>query len=238
MNARELALDLLNRWPKSHLLADELLDSASSSVDGPDRGFVTELFYGCLRRKLSLDFLFAQFVTKPPRPPSPMPSVSVSTSCFSSTTRRTLLSRNGRAGPAPRRRIGNEIRQCDPASRPETRPRNAAGEVRRHSRNRAMGVLLPSPMAVGAVGGAPGPRTSRGIMRVEQSASPLYPRLNTLKTSQKPTGIAAEPTNHPLCWRVTNTAELLPNQIISERRVLRAGPLHARCRGNARPAAW
>src|SRR5271170_3521953 len=70
MNARELALDLLNHWPKSQLLADELLERslAESSLSGPDRAFVTELFYGCLRRRLPLDFLLAQLATKAPRP--------------------------------------------------------------------------------------------------------------------------------------------------------------------------
>ena len=57
MNSRALALNLLNDGQKSRQLADELLESAlaSSPLVGPDRAFVTELFYGCLRRKLSLE---------------------------------------------------------------------------------------------------------------------------------------------------------------------------------------
>ena len=70
MNARELALDLLNNWQKSHQLADDLLKIAldGSTLQGSDRAFVTELFYGCLRQKLTLDFLVAQLANVPPQP--------------------------------------------------------------------------------------------------------------------------------------------------------------------------
>ncbi len=36
----------------------------------------------------------------------------------------------------------------------------------------------------------------------------IYVRVNTLKASTKPADVAVEPTNHPLCWRVTNTSGL------------------------------
>ena len=70
MNSRELALDLLGRWEKSRRLADDLLErSLSNSVlTGADRAFATELFYGCLRHKLALEFLLTQLAKKSPRP--------------------------------------------------------------------------------------------------------------------------------------------------------------------------
>ena len=70
MNARELALNLLGSWAKSHQLADELLEDAlvKSALAGADRAFATELFYGCLRHKLALEFLSAQLSKRPPRP--------------------------------------------------------------------------------------------------------------------------------------------------------------------------
>jgi len=37
---------------------------------------------------------------------------------------------------------------------------------------------------------------------------PIYIRVNTLKAADRPSGIAAEPTDNPLCWRVTNTSGL------------------------------
>jgi 16S rRNA (cytosine967-C5)-methyltransferase len=70
MNARELALELLGRWANSRHLADELLERSlsNSALTGADRAFATELFYGCLRQKLALEFLLAQFSKRPPRP--------------------------------------------------------------------------------------------------------------------------------------------------------------------------
>ena len=70
MNARQLALDLLNRWPRSPGFADELLEDAlrTCSLNESDRGFATELFYGCLRRQLALKFVLVRLVDKAPRP--------------------------------------------------------------------------------------------------------------------------------------------------------------------------
>jgi 16S rRNA (cytosine967-C5)-methyltransferase len=50
-------------------LADELLDAtlAETALAPADRAFVTELFYGCLRQQLALEFLESRLVTKPPR---------------------------------------------------------------------------------------------------------------------------------------------------------------------------
>ncbi|MGA2137937.1 MAG: RsmB/NOP family class I SAM-dependent RNA methyltransferase [Verrucomicrobiia bacterium] len=45
---------------------------------------------------------------------------------------------------------------------------------------------------------------------------PLYLRINTLKASAKPADVAAEPANHPLCWRVTNTAGLFQSQSFAD----------------------
>lgn len=70
MNAREVALELLQRWSRSRRLADQLLEEhpAVSALSPADRALATELFYGCLRQKLALEFLVARFVPKPPRP--------------------------------------------------------------------------------------------------------------------------------------------------------------------------
>ena len=70
MNAREVALTLLNRWPRTRRLADELLEEQldSAHLSPPDRGLTTELFFGCLRQKLALEFLVAQHAAKKPRP--------------------------------------------------------------------------------------------------------------------------------------------------------------------------
>jgi 16S rRNA (cytosine967-C5)-methyltransferase len=69
VNSRQAALDLLQQWSRSRRLADELLDAklAATPLSSADRAFATELFYGCLRQQLALDFLADRLVTQPPR---------------------------------------------------------------------------------------------------------------------------------------------------------------------------
>ena len=67
MNARQIALELLTAWSHSRQLADEIL-AERNDIPARDRAFVQELFYGCLRQHLALDFLLRQFANKPPRP--------------------------------------------------------------------------------------------------------------------------------------------------------------------------
>ncbi|NQU12376.1 hypothetical protein HQ590_16395, partial [bacterium] len=70
MNAREQALELLDRWHRSRRFADELLDDAldRSPLSGPDRALTTELFYGCLRHRSVLERLVTDLAARPPRP--------------------------------------------------------------------------------------------------------------------------------------------------------------------------
>ncbi len=70
MTAREIALDLLNRRMRSRQLADELLDErlAVARLSPADRALATELFYGCLRQKLALEFVVEKLAPKSPRP--------------------------------------------------------------------------------------------------------------------------------------------------------------------------
>ena len=67
MNARQLTIELLTTWSHSRRLADELL-AEQNAIPTRDRAFVQELFYGCLRHRLALDFLLRQLAGRPPRP--------------------------------------------------------------------------------------------------------------------------------------------------------------------------
>ena len=67
MNARQITLELLTAWSHSRQLADELL-AEQNAIPPRDRAFVHELFYGCLRHRLALDFLVRQLAGRPPRP--------------------------------------------------------------------------------------------------------------------------------------------------------------------------
>ena len=53
-----------------------------------------------------------------------------------------------------------------------------------------------------------GQEDARALCGWNNEPPPIYMRINTLKAAIKPADVEAEPTNHPLCWRVTNTAGL------------------------------
>ena len=63
INPRRAAFDILLRIEKERSYADILLDHALSTdqLTGPDRGLLTELVYGVLRRRATLDHLISLF---------------------------------------------------------------------------------------------------------------------------------------------------------------------------------
>jgi len=63
VNAREIVFELLMTWSRGRQNADELLDQRAPK----ERAFVQEIFYGCLRQKLALEFLINQLAGKPPQ---------------------------------------------------------------------------------------------------------------------------------------------------------------------------
>ncbi|MCG3147343.1 MAG: Ribosomal RNA small subunit methyltransferase B [Verrucomicrobiae bacterium] len=66
MTARQIAFDLLTTWPRSRSFADELL-AHHPALHADDRPIVQELFYGCLRQRLALDYLIETVADKKPR---------------------------------------------------------------------------------------------------------------------------------------------------------------------------
>ncbi len=62
-NPRRVAFDILMRIEKEHSYADILLDRelSTGTLAGPDRGLLTELVYGVLRRQGTLDFIIDRF---------------------------------------------------------------------------------------------------------------------------------------------------------------------------------
>ena len=210
MNARELALDLLNRWPKSRLLADELLDRAlaESSLGHSDRAFATELFYGCLRRKLSLDFLFDQLVAKPPRPVVAntlrlglYQLFFLGTPAHAAVNETVALART-QAGEAEMRFVNAILRRAE-------RERDALRGKLNATRETEPWVYYSHPQWLWERWASRlGRDQAAALCEWNNQPPPIYIRINTLKISTKPADIAAEPTNHPLCWRVTDMAGL------------------------------
>jgi 16S rRNA (cytosine967-C5)-methyltransferase len=210
VNARELALDLLNEWPKSQLLADELLERslAESSLSGPDRAFVTELFYGCLRRRLSLNFLLAQLATKEPRPIVANILVlglyqlfHLKTPAHAAVNETVALAKRY-AGVAEAKFVNAVLRR---AQRESDALLAKLGDMRRHE----PWIYYSHPEWLWKrwatrLGG----ESAAALCDWNNQPPALYLRINTLKTSVKPADVPTEPTDHPLCWRVTDTTGL------------------------------
>lgn len=68
VNPRRVAFDILLRIETENSYADILLDHALSRLEihGPDRGLLTELVYGVLRHRATLDHIAGQFATTKP----------------------------------------------------------------------------------------------------------------------------------------------------------------------------
>ena len=210
MNARELVLDLLNRWPKSRLLADELLERAlaGSSLSGPDRAFATELFYGCLRRKLSLEFLLAQLASKPPRPLVAnilrlgiYQLFHLNTPAHAAVNETVALAK-AHANEAEARFVNAVLRRAE-------RERDALLAKLADTRATEPWIYYSHPewlwkRWVARLGQEP----AAALCDWNNQPPPIYIRINTLKASTKPADVAAEPANHPLCWRATDAAGL------------------------------
>jgi 16S rRNA (cytosine967-C5)-methyltransferase len=246
VNARELALDLLNRWPRSPALADELLEQAlgGSSLTQADRAFVTELFYGCLRRRLSLDFLLAQLATKAPRPIVANVLILglyqlfyLKTPAHAAVNETVALAKT-HAGEAEAKFVNAVLRR---AQRESDALLTKLGDTRGHE----PWIYYSHPEWLWKRWVARFSSESTAVLCDWNNQPPaLYLRVNTLKDSPLCEGlqtphyarpkvshsdrmmetarsgdlrrtpsflggdVQAEPTDHPLCWRVTEAAGL------------------------------
>jgi 16S rRNA (cytosine967-C5)-methyltransferase len=210
VNAREIALDLLNGWPKSQSLADELLERslAESSLSGPDRAFVTELFYGCLRRRLSLDFLLAQLATKAPRPiVANVVTLGLYQLFYLKTpahaaVNETVALAKRYAGVAEAKFVNAILRRAE-------REFDALLAKLGDTREREPWIYYSHPEWLWKRWAARlGREPTAALCEWNNQPPALYLRVNTLKASAKPADVPVEPTDHPLCWRVTDTAGL------------------------------
>ncbi|MGD0061576.1 MAG: 16S rRNA (cytosine(967)-C(5))-methyltransferase RsmB [Verrucomicrobiia bacterium] len=210
MNAREITLELLNRWPQSTALADELLEQAlaGSSLTQPDRAFVTELFYGCLRRRLSLDFLLAQLASKTPRPIVANVVILglyqlfyLQTPAHAAVNETVALAKRY-AGVAEAKFVNAVLRRAQ-------RESDALLAKLEETRQHQPWIYYSHPEWLWKRWAARfSSESTAALCDWNNQPPPLYLRANTLKTPAKPADVPAEPTDHPLCWRVTDTTGL------------------------------
>jgi 16S rRNA (cytosine967-C5)-methyltransferase len=209
MHARELALDLLGRWSKSRRFADEILESArtESALAGADRAFATELFYGSLRNKLALEFLLAQLAKKPPRALiTDILKIGIYQLFFLNTPAHAAV--NETVALAKQRASVTETKFVNAILR-----KAAATDLAAALEKAEPWVRLSHPRWLWErwqrERGTP---DTAALCEWNNQPPPMYLRLNTLKTSAPPSDIRTQPTNHPLCWRVEESAGLFQTQ--------------------------
>jgi 16S rRNA (cytosine967-C5)-methyltransferase len=210
VNARELALDLLNNWQKSHQLADDLLKIAldGSTLQGSDRAFVTELFYGCLRQKLTLDFLVAQLANVPPQPVvANILHLGLYQLFLLKTPAHAAV--NETVALAKTQAHTSEAKFVNAILRRAEREHDALQARLDATRETAPWIYNSHPQWLWERWMTRlGRESAAALCEWNNQPPPLYIRINTLKTSTKPADINAEPTTHPLCWRVVNASGL------------------------------
>ena len=197
MNARQIVLELLTAWSNSRCLADELL-AERNDIPARDRAFVQELFYGCLRQHLALDFLLRQLAGKPPRPVvADILHLGLYQLCFldkipaHAAVNESVALAKQLASPAEAKFVNAILRRTDRRSL-ETAPpwiRYSHPEWLWHRWLARYGEA-----------------DTVALCRWNNEPPPLY--IRTL-TAELPAGITAEPSGlHPLSWRVTEAAGL------------------------------
>jgi 16S rRNA (cytosine967-C5)-methyltransferase len=218
VNARALALNLLNDWSKSRRLADELLESAlvSSPLVGPDRAFVTELFYGCLRRKLSLEFLITQLANVPPQPiVADILQLGLYQLFYLKTPAHAAV--NETVALAKTHAHASEAKFINAILRRAEREHDALQARLKATRDMSPWIYYSHPQWLWERWAARfGHEPAASLCEWNNQPPSLYIRINTLKTSTKPAEVDAEPTAHPLCWRVVNASGLFQGRAFAD----------------------
>ncbi len=210
MNARALALNLLNDWQNSRQLADELLESAltASTLQGPDRAFVTELFYGSLRNKSSLEFLITQLANKPSQPiVANILQLGLYQLFYLKTPAHAAI--NETVELAKTHAHTSEAKFVNAILRRAEREHNALQARLDATRETAPWIYYSHPQWLWKRWVARfGREATAALCEWNNQPPPTYIRINTLKTSTKPADVDAKPTTHPLCWHVVNMTGL------------------------------
>lgn len=188
-------------------MADEILQAelAGSPLSGPDRALVTELFYGCLRQHLALEYVLGQLAGKPPR-------TVVANILHLGLYQLLFLERipphaavHESVELAKRKASVNEAKFVNAVLRRASQePPSLA--VLRESRP---WVFYSHPQWLWERWLKRwGPDSTNALCDWDNQPPSVYLRLNTLKTSKLSSEIIAEPTAHPLSWRVADASAL------------------------------
>ena len=202
MNARQIVCELLSAWSNSRCLADELL-AERGDIPARDRAFVQELFYGCLRQHLALDFVLRQLASRPPRPVvADILHLGLYQLCFlekvpvHAAVNESVALAKQLASPAEAKFVNAILRRVD----------------RRVLATAPPWIQVSHPEWLWRRWLARfGEADTVALCRWNNEPPPLY--IRTL-TSELPADIPAVPSGlHPLAWRVTNAVGLFDRPI-------------------------
>jgi 16S rRNA (cytosine967-C5)-methyltransferase len=200
-------------------LANELLEQAltASKLNKADRALVTELFYGCLRQRMALEFLRRQLTRKPPRPAV---AVLMDLGLYQlffldripahAAVYETVELVKGRASSAPSGASADEAKFVNAVLRRAARERATWRAALRAKRHTEPWVYYSHPRWLWERWLARwGREQTEALCEWNNTSPPIYLRVNSLKTTGKPSDIAAEPTRfHPLAWKLTSAADV------------------------------
>jgi len=219
VNARVVAADLLQclsrserDWPSSRVFADTLLERAlaSSQLSKVDRALATELFYGCLRQRLALEFLRGQLTRKPPR--------ATVASLIDLGLYQLFFLKKIPAHAAvhemveltKERASADEAKFANAVLRRAARERASLLAALREKRQMEPWVYYSHPRWLWERWVTRwGREQTEALCEWNNTPPPVYLRVNMLKIAGKPSDIVAEPVAfHPLAWKVADPAEL------------------------------
>jgi 16S rRNA (cytosine967-C5)-methyltransferase len=205
VNAREAALELLDHWSRSRALADELIDKdlGPAGLLPADCALAMELFYGCLRQKFALEFLLASLAPKAPRTLiANVLKLGLYQLAFLRTPPHAAV--NETVALAKRYASAAEARFVNAILR-----KAAAIDLTLALEKAAPWMRLSHPSWLWERWRKRWGQPDTVALCEWNNQPPFtYIRINTLKASTKPADVAAEPTENPLCWRVTNASGL------------------------------
>ncbi len=190
MNTREIVFELVMTWSRSRRNADELLEERAPKA----RAFVQELFYGCLRQKLALEYLLAQSAGKPPRPlVATILHIGLYQLAFMrvpahAAVHETVELAKQHASPAEAKFVNAVLRRADPAVLEKAEP----------------WVRLSHPRWLWE-------RHGDAWCEWNNAPPPIYVR------GDKPLPDVLEPTVfHPLCYRVVDTKKFFESKLTGQ----------------------
>ena len=193
------------------MLADTLLERAlaSSQLSKADRALATELFYGCLRQRLALEFLRGQLMRKPPRATVALLIDLGLYQLFFLKKIPAHAAVHEMVELTKERASADEVKFVNAVLRRAARERASLLAALRTKRQMEPWVYYSHPSWLWKRWVARwGREQTEALCEWNNTPPPVYLRVNSLKIVDKPSGIKAEPTTHPLSWRVIEPAGL------------------------------